>query len=138
MKKILGRTTLLSFPQIGLENITAKVDTGAFRSVVHCHDIKLIEKNDQRVLSVHFLDPNHPLYNDKELIFAEFSTTALTSIFGHTQRKFVVKLKFKINGSSPIYVGEFSLVNRKKMRYPVLLGRSVIAGNFLVDVSRLI
>lgn len=136
MKKILGRTTLLSFPQIGIENVTAKVDTGAFRSAIHCHDVKLVDRNNEQVLTVKFLDPEHPLYNNKELAFKNFYKTGVISSFGHHQERFVVKLNFKINGD--IYEGDFTLADRKKMRYPVLLGRSVIAGNFLVDVSRLI
>lgn len=36
MKKIIGRTDLIDFPELDLWNIGAKIDSGAYTSAIHC------------------------------------------------------------------------------------------------------
>lgn len=38
---VIGRRDKVDFPELGLKNIDVKVDTGAFTSSIHCHDIRL-------------------------------------------------------------------------------------------------
>jgi hypothetical protein len=33
---IIGRKTIIQLPQLGGTNVRAKIDTGAFRTAVHC------------------------------------------------------------------------------------------------------
>jgi hypothetical protein len=46
----------------------------------------------------------------------------------------VIKTKITIFGKK--IRTEFSLANRRKMRYPILLGRKLLNKRFLVDVSQ--
>ncbi|MGB0424358.1 MAG: RimK/LysX family protein, partial [Flavobacteriales bacterium] len=41
--KTIGRNDKADFPEIDLMNISIKIDTGAYTSSMHCHDIKEIE-----------------------------------------------------------------------------------------------
>lgn len=36
---IIGRIDKADFPELNLQNINLKVDTGAYTSTIHCHDI---------------------------------------------------------------------------------------------------
>lgn len=133
--QVIGRVVLISFPDQGLEKIRAKADTGAYRSAIHCHDVHLVkDKNGQDVLSVKFLDPAHPSYNHKELRFKKFSKTNVTSSFGQKQERFIVRLKVVIDDR--IYEEDFSLADRSTMRFPILLGRTLLKNRFMVDVSK--
>lgn len=133
--QVIGRVVLATFPDQSLKNVRAKADTGAYRSAIHCHDVRLVKDDKGRdVLSVKFLDPAHKAYNHKELKFTEFSKTNVTSSFGQRQERFIVRLKVLIDGR--IYEEDFTLADRSAMRFPILLGRTLLKGRFMVDVSK--
>jgi hypothetical protein len=132
--QVIGRIVKVSFLDFGIKGVRAKVDTGSFRSTIHCHDIKIVEKNGKSILTVKLLDPDHPLYNDKVLRFDKFSQTRVKSIFGETQQKYYVPLKITILERT--YEAEFILTNRQDLMYTVLLGSTLLEGNFMIDLSK--
>lgn len=132
--QVIGRIVKVSFPDLDIRGVRAKVDTGSFRSTIHCHDIKVVEKNGQSILTVKLLDPEHPLYNDKVLKFKKFSQTKVKSIFGEIQQKYYVPLKITIGEQT--YEAEFILTNRRDLMYTVLLGSTLLEGNFMIDLSK--
>ncbi|RPI42243.1 MAG: peptidase, partial [Bacteroidetes bacterium] len=64
-KTILGRGDRADFPQLGLENIEIKIDTGAYTSSIHCHQIQEVIHEDRRMIRFRLLDPSHPKYHDR-------------------------------------------------------------------------
>ena len=59
----IGRTDRADFPILGLFDIAVKIDTGAYTSVLHCHDIREIgNKKKHKVLQFKVLDPSHSEY----------------------------------------------------------------------------
>ena len=38
-KKTIGRADIVDFPDLGIEGVKAKIDTGAFTSSIHCKKI---------------------------------------------------------------------------------------------------
>ena len=56
---MIGRFDRADFPDLQLNDISIKIDTGAYTSSIHCDNI--IEVDD--VLKCTFLDEEHPLYN---------------------------------------------------------------------------
>ncbi len=130
-KHIIGRREQIDFPELGLFNITAKVDTGAYTTALHCHDI--FEK--EGVLHFKLLDPSHPEYNQQELTFTDYSQKEIKNSFGETEKRYIIK--------TSIWVGckriksLISLTDRGTMRYPVLIGRKLLKNRFIVDVALL-
>jgi len=53
---------------------------------------------------------------------------------GISQKRYAIKLRVRIGDFETLT--EFTLTNRDKMSYPVLLGRKVLRKAFIVDVSR--
>jgi hypothetical protein len=133
-KIIIGKCEFISFPKLNMINIEAKIDTGAYTTALHCHDI--IEKviNEKKVLSFKLLDPLHPNYNNKEIIFQEYDLANIKNSFGETETRFIIKTQIKLG--KKLLLAKVSLTNRGNMRYPVLLGRRILKRRFIVDVSK--
>ncbi len=130
-KLTIGRREIIDFPELGLYGITAKVDTGAYTTALHCHDIR--EENG--VLYFKLLDPTHPDYNKQEQRFTEYSQKEIRNSFGETEKRYIIKTIVKIGRKRIKSV--ISLTDRGTMRYPVLIGRKLLKNRFVVDVSLL-
>lgn len=135
LKKTLGRVDKVDLPEMELFGIDAKIDTGAYTSAIHCHNInKKINKKGERVIHFNLLDPAHPAYNEKEYELKNFKTRKIKNSFGQSEKRFIIKTDIELFGK--IYTTEFSLSDRGNLKYPILLGRKLLQGKFLVDVSR--
>ncbi len=64
--KILGRSDRVDLP--GLENIHAKIDTGAYTSSLHCLRADIIDGKLEFVL----LDEEHPEFTGMKYTFRKF------------------------------------------------------------------
>lgn len=134
-KKVIGRRELVSFPDLDIDEIEAKIDTGAYTSAIHCSDIHEETKPDgTKVIALDLLDPSHPQYNHKKLKFTEYDLREIKSSFGEVQERYVIRTKIKFFDET--IEEEFSLSDRSDMKYPVLIGRKLLKGRFIVDVSR--
>ena len=135
-KRTLGRRELLDFPAFGLVGIEAKIDTGAYTSALHCADIRVETAPGQPPrLHLRLLDPDHPAFDGQALTFADFGLRDIRSSNGEVQERYVIRAVVRLFGED--FETEFSLTDRSDMRYPVLLGRSLLRqGRFVVDVAR--
>lgn len=134
-KKVIGRRELVSFPELDIDEIEAKIDTGAYTSAIHCSDIhEEVMPDGTKVIALDLLDPTHPQYNHKKLKFSEYNLREIKSSFGEVQERYVIRIKIKFFDET--FEEEFSLSDRSDMKYPVLIGRKLLKGRFIVDVSR--
>ncbi len=128
-KQVIGRREFVDFPGLGLFGIPAKIDTGAYTSVLHCHDIRVTNN----ILYFKLLDPSHPEYNSKEHSFKTFSQKEIKNSFGEVEKRYTITTVVRIGGRKVRSL--ISLTDRAGMRYPVLIGRKLIGKKFIVDVS---
>lgn len=129
MKQKIGRIDKADFPLLHLDNIEVKIDTGAYTSSIHC---KIVAVEDTLLKCV-FLDPIHPGYCEKEFVFNTYDVRKVKSSNGSIQARYRVLTEIKLFGT--IYPIFLTLSNRKKMKYPVLLGRSFLTKRFMVDIN---
>ena len=136
LKRTLGRRELIDFPAFALWGVEAKVDTGAYTSAIHCTDIRIETDAQQRsVLVVHLLNPGHAGTDGRPLAFAEFALRDIRSSNGEVQERYVIRAVVQLYGRE--IEADFSLSDRSDMKYPVLLGRSLLReGRFVVDVAK--
>ncbi|TXK49006.1 ATP-dependent zinc protease [Pontibacter qinzhouensis] len=134
-KKIIGRRERVSFPELDLAEIEAKIDTGAYTSAIHCSDIhEEVLVDGTKVISLDLLDPSHPQYNHRRLTFKHYAFRDIKSSNGEVQQRYVIRTRIKFFDEE--IEAEFSLSDRSDMKYPVLIGRTLLRGRFIVDVSR--
>jgi hypothetical protein len=130
-RRIIGRHVYVDLPELGFHHIEAKVDTGAFRTVVHCDTWREIEINGQKKLEAIFnLDGSGP----RQFVFDDYFQKDFKSSFGETERRYCVYLTLVI-GRKKIR-SSISLTNRSDMKFQVLIGRKTLLRKFLVDVSK--
>lgn len=130
-KIIIGKYERVTFNDFNLKDLRAKIDTGAKTSSLHCSIIQPIDKNK---VAFTLLDSEHKKFQPK-MHTAEISRIGkVKSSNGKIQKRFFIKTKITLLGKE--YETEFSLTNRGNMRFPILIGRSLLKKNFLVDVTK--
>jgi hypothetical protein len=127
--KILGRSDRVDLPGLGLSNIQAKIDTGAYTCSLHCSFVSVKEGVLQFVL----LDSEHPEFTGMKFYFKHFTQREIKNSFGEAELRYVIKTTITIYGIT--IRAEFSLSDRDKLRFPVLLGRKILRKRFLIDVT---
>lgn len=130
-KVIIGRSELLDFVDIDAHKVPAKTDTGAYRSAVHAVNIK----ESDGVLSFKLLG-NHPVCGAmaQKIETKDYSQVWVANSFGHRQQRYEVRLKVKLGPK--VFMARFTLADRSKKIYPILLGRKLLNDRFLIDSSK--
>lgn len=129
---IIGRAERADLLDLGIEGVPVKIDTGADASSIWAHAIERVDDN----LHVVFFDEESDFYTGKEHVFheGEYAVTRVANSFGHREVRYKIKLRIRLKRRT--INGTFTLSNRSKKLYPVLIGRSLLTKKFLVDVAK--
>jgi hypothetical protein len=131
---IIGIHEEITLSKKSIAKLITKTDTGAYNNAIDCCYAEEKENEDGvTVLCFTLLNPTHKLYTGKKHTTKSYKVKTVRSSNGTETLRFQVKLRIELKGRS--FKTTFNLSNRSKMRFPVLLGRKVLAGRFLVDVS---
>ena len=125
-KKIIGWREWVEFPEWDL-NMRAKADTGAKSSAIDCAEI--VELPDNRVRFTVRLDRK-----EKRLITLEAPIKIrkhVRSSTGHGHDRIFIETTMRLGDVEKKII--VSLVCRKRMIHRLLLGRTTLNGDFLVD-----
>jgi hypothetical protein len=132
-KVIVGRAELLHFSDYQIADVPAKVDTGAYRSAIHAGDIKLIDGGKK--LQFEILKDHAVCGALSQVIVADkFKKVTIANSFGHQEERYEVWLRVKLGPR--IFKASFTLADRSKKIYPILLGRKLLNGRFIVDTNQ--
>lgn len=133
-KKIIGRLEKIDIPTLGLENVTAKIDSGAYRGAIHANNIEEVYRGDDHLLRFDLVDDVHPELKNDTYEVSDFQIKKFKGTDGKTHERYVIPLEI-ILGGERLNV-ELSLTDRTDMRYPILIGRRFLKKRFLINVSR--
>ena len=126
---MIGRYDRANFPGLHLNDISVKVDTGAYTSSIHCDNIK----EEEGTLKCTFLDEEHPLYNGREFSFTDYDIVFVRSSNGMVQKRYQIQTNITLFNHT--FKISLSLSARQEMRFPVLLGRKFLTKKFIVDTE---
>ena len=135
---VLGWHERVSLPQFGIDAVFAKLDTGSDHSVLHARDIVqlggdlvefalpllLVQRSCQQFIAGGQRRIRGRLVDDR----------IVRSSNGKDEVRYVIETQLHL--AQREFAVRFSLTDRTGMRFPLLLGRSALAGRFLVDSSR--
>lgn len=130
-KVVIGRAELMHFMDFEIADIPAKVDTGAYRSAVHASDINI---DRDGTLNFKILG-NHKVCGNlaKTHKTKDYKIVTIANSFGHEEDRYEVKLKVKLGPK--IFKATFTLADRSKKIYPILIGRKLLNSRFFVDTA---
>ncbi|MDB5164968.1 MAG: hypothetical protein JWL89_594 [Candidatus Saccharibacteria bacterium] len=126
----IGTIELVSLPDDGIQAVPAKIDTGADNSAIWASNIHL----EDGVLSFNLFAPGSMFYQEEPVRSTAFRTTTVKNSFGHKEFRYKIRLRIKVG--KYILTRWFTLADRSRNNYPILLGKNFLKNKFIVDVSR--
>lgn len=124
--KIIGRREFVDFPLLNIGHVEAKIDTGAYTCAIDCNKIELKVENGKQILAFR-------LFNNVTYYIEDFTRKKIKNSFGEMEERYIIKTLVTI-GKKKIKT-TISLSDRGNMRYPVLIGRRLLKGKFIIDVN---
>jgi hypothetical protein len=131
---LLGWREWVNLPELGIDRIKAKVDTGARTSCLHAFYVEPFLRKQRQFVRFGV----HPRQNDTDLVVhceaVLLDQRRVTDSGGHAETRYVIESRLRLldfDGSI-----ELTLTNRDTMKFRMLLGRTAMAtAGFHVDPS---
>jgi hypothetical protein len=133
-RDVLGWREWLVLPDLGVEAIKAKVDTGARTSALHAFSVDEHLRGGAPWVTFRL----HPLQKD-ESVEVDCSAPVVDrrrvrDSGGHATTRNVILTRVELGPHG--FDAELTLTSRDDMRFRMLLGRTAMRGRFLVDPGR--
>ncbi len=132
-KKLIGSTDRIDLPELKLQDVACKIDTGAATSTLHCREIWLEEEEGEKVLCFNLYEPQFQIYSKENYCFSQFRLRKVRSSNGMMEQRYSIHTVVHLMNRK--IRTEFTLSSREKMRFPILLGKRFLKNRFVVDVS---
>ena len=131
---VIGWREILALPNLNIDRIKAKIDTGARTSALHAFNCQEFKRGDKTMIrfEIHPLQRNH-----KQTIAAEaelLEYRKVTSSGGHAQIRPVILTTIQLGEHQ--WQVELTLTNRDVMGFRMLLGRQAVRDRFAVDPGK--
>lgn len=132
--KTIGWREWVELPDLKIDEIKAKVDTGARTSSLHAFDLETYKRSGVEYVKFKV----HPDQDSTQKIIEckckVLEYRKVKSSNGQVQKRPVIISKVKLLGEEwPI---EITLTNRDEMGFRMLIGRAGIKNKFLVNVAK--
>jgi hypothetical protein len=133
-KKIIGRLESITLPELGIDNLEVRVDTGAKTSSLHVDNIKksVVEGVHQVTFDIH---PD--VHNVDHIVSCTAPISDIRKIKssnGTSEERYVIETTIALGSVS--WTIEITLTDRSDMSYLMLFGREAIGSRFLIDPSK--
>ncbi len=134
VKKILGWREFISIPELSIKEIKAKLDSGARTSALHVTNLKII-KRGQTQFADFTVHPNQHSTNPEIHTRHKISSfRVIKSSNGSSTKRPVIKANIMIGLEKKEI--EITLVNRDLMGFRMLLGRTALRPDCIIDPGR--
>lgn len=127
---LIGRAEVVDFPKLNIVSIPARIDTGARTSSIWASNIQ----EEHGTLHFTLFAKGSKYYTGEVISTKEYSQLVVASSMGQPDIRYKVKLVVKLHGKK--IRASFTLANRSTQTYPILVGRNVLRGKFVVDVKK--
>ncbi|WGW00271.1 RimK/LysX family protein [Vibrio sp. YMD68] len=133
-KIVIGRLESIALPDLSIENMHVRVDTGAKTSSLHVDNIVKIKKNGKPHVSFDIHPDAHNVDTVVSCVAAINDIRNVKSSNGEVEERYVIKTSMVLGEHTwPI---EITLTDRSDMSYLMLFGREAMGERCLVDPSK--
>lgn len=133
-KFVIGRLETIALPELAIDRLEVRIDTGAKTSSLHVDNIEKLIKDGKPYLT---FDIHPDMYNVENIVTCMAAISDIRKIKssnGNTEERYVIETSITLGTETwPI---EISLTDRSDMSYLMLLGREALGKRFLVDPSK--
>lgn len=131
---VIGWREWLTLPDLRINAIKVKIDTGARSSALHAFEVEPIRRRGKAAVRFRV----HPYQRDAHrVVVAEaevIDERTVRSSGGHAELRPVIRTTAKLRGR--IWRIDLTLTNRDEMGFRMLLGREALRNRFLVHSGR--
>jgi hypothetical protein len=131
---LTGWREWVSLPDLGVDWLKAKIDTGARTSSLHAFDVEEFEREGEDWVRFR-VKPWQDSQEDAVVVETPVhDRRAVRSSSGHAQERLVVKLLVRLVDREVL--AEVTLSNRDEMGFRMLIGREALRRGYIVDPAR--
>lgn len=128
---LVGWREVLALPDLGLESIKAKIDTGARTSCLHAFSVSEFTRDNHQWVRFGIHPKQSNTVDERWCEAKILDKRKVTDSGGHSEMRFVILSDVQLGEHRwPV---ELTLTDRDSMKFRMLLGRTALAGNYLVD-----
>ena len=130
----IGWVEAAALPEWKVRRIRAKMDTGARTSALDVPHYHLVDTDQGTLVELHLALSRHQRTKVKRVRTPLLRMVMVQTSCGTRERRPVVETVLRLG---PVLKRiRLTITNRAGMRYRLILGRSALDGDFVVDVSR--
>ena len=130
-KQLVGALELCDLPQLKLNGLETRVDTGAATSSLHVDNIVEFKKVKEKWVRFDIHPDTHDVNQVVQREAKVKSVRRVKSSNATHQRRMVIETEILIAGMQ--WCIELTLTDRSEMKYLMLLGREAMSGRLIVD-----
>lgn len=131
---VAGWREWVGLPDLGVDWVKAKVDTGARSSALHAYDISVVEHDGLEHVRFEIHPWQRSELDARRVELPIVDRRSVRSSTGHEEERLVVRTTIRIVGLD--LDAELTLTNRDEMGFRMLVGREALRGRALVDPGR--
>ncbi len=128
---LLGWREWIALPDLSIQKIKAKIDSGARTSALHAFQVRSYRKGHQRWVAFGL----HPNQDETETTIECHAPIKdrrkVTDSGGHSSFRYVIETRMVIGERD--FIAEMTLTNRDTMKFRMLLGRTAMQQRFCID-----
>ena len=128
---VIGWCEWLALPDLGLARIEAKIDTGARSSCLHAENWQRFQRQGADWVRFQLRTDGAALHEAEVRIT---DRRAVRDSGGHVTERLFFHTRVQVGDAH--FEIEMNLANRQDLRYPMLLGRTALAGRYWVDAQQ--
>jgi hypothetical protein len=130
-QSVVGWREWLALPELEIEHIKVKVDTGARTSALHAYFVDPFRFRGEEWVrfGIHPLQRNTDFAIECEALVKD--RRVVSDSGGHREYRYVIETALSLGDNT--WKAELTLTDRDSMKFRMLLGRTALDGRFFVD-----
>lgn len=133
-RSTIGWREWVGLPDLGVEPVKAKIDTGARTSSLHAFDLELTHRDGSDWVAFEVWPVQKSRRDRRRVSVPVLGFREVRSSNGEVQNRPVIRTRLELLGQCwPI---EITLTNRDQMGFRMLLGRAALRRRFVIDPGR--